>query len=597
MGSSLSLFGFEHTVHYSIHKEVITISSLETGYTSSVFCRGKFTSLIGRETPIVYSELEALGGIHGRYQNARGKFKDLPEENIHNSAVLGSAFYNGLNQYVLSWPSKGDPELNFLYTYQMKCKELMTLSTLVLNDLDRTDSFEYYIRVPTGISLYYHVKELPSFLHIDSTQTAAGTMYHFLACPPAPIVLADHLQDYEYNEFPARFIQLILVPEPYKSRPWNWLNDWFRNILKDHLPLDSQTEKAISSVCSTATEPDSIAKSIFDFVKSKISYVDVENGLGAFRPRDANTVLKNRQGDCKDMSNLLCEALRYKGLDAYLAISSTLAYEVDLVFPSLSSGNHMICVLKTASGWKFLDATDPVCIYGYPSLHTQARHIYILNNTGGEWLEVPKIDASQNLSTVTFNLKDSLNFLTGTFSNIYKGLSRHDLIQSFTSSQQEDDRIILKRSFERNSLNTTFTDLNMLSNKSYITIGGTMTVANKLPSSESMNSLLLNFLPYPHKYPHQCGQGKKIILYQTQDNRLECRIEFAKVIHLKRMEPVHFEKDGFLFDFSAEQYGDHAVVLKYRYYYNEVSVPYSDRKTYNELNELIDQIFATPLRF
>jgi hypothetical protein len=592
---NVTLFGSEDNLHYSLRKEVITVRSMEEGYTASVYCRGKFTSLPGRETAIVYSELEALGGIRARYQNSRGKYKDLPDEYIHNSAVIGGSFYAGLNQYVLSWPSKGEEELRFLYTYRINCKELMTLSALPINDIDKTDTFEYDIRVPKGLGFSYHFPQGLSNLYSDIVQTDSGTIYRFRVCPPEKINLLRNLQTYEYNAYAVRFFQLEFVPPAYEGKGWTWLNDWYNKVISGKIGLNTESNKIFDRVIGTATDPDSIAAHVFNFVKTRITYLDVENGLGAFCPREGNEVLANRQGDCKDMASLICEVLQKHGIEAYRAISSTISHDVDFDFPSLSSGNHMICVARIRDQWVFLDGTDAVCPYGLPSMQIQGRKLFVLNSKGGERLTVPFVDASRNKMLCEMKLNQQGDQLTGAFNYSYLGLSRHDEHETrFAVSASEYNNISML-ALENNSHHTSFADFSRAETDSVLSLTGNMQVNQIFSSFNNKNSLILNFLPFPHKYPRIENKGTKIITYQALDNRFVCKVELQKSMRLQPFESVEFNRDGFRFSFKVDQTGPHTLNIYYSYFYNDVIIPETKMKTYYELNTLIEQTLRKTL--
>jgi len=581
----------ENNVHYSLHREVITVNSLETGYTSSAYCRGKFTSLVGRETAIPYTELEALGGIRARYRNERGKFKDLPEENIHNSAMMGTSFFSGMNKYVLSWPSKGDEELGFLYSYKLNCKELMTLSILPTNGVERTDTFDYDIRVPPGLLLYYNIPEGMKNLKVDSTQSESGWTYHFVSIPDAPLALASHLEDYESYDFPPRAVRLIFVPIAYQARAWQWFNDWYRNALKDNPVLNAESKSKFNALLKGAIDPDTITSRIFDYVKKRITYLDVENGMGAFIPRNANLVLLNCQGDCKDMANLLYQGLKENGIEVYHALSSTLSHDLKIDFPSLASANHLICVAHIKGKWIYLDATESVCRYGYPSMQIQGRNIFIINETGGLIHFVPEVEASANKSIFTASFSTIGNDLAGDFNYCFHGLGRIDAQQLKFSASAADFISITTGVLEKNTRGTQFSKLSSTDNDSTTQLSGKMKVVNKVTYFDGKNSIPLDFLPYPHKFPRHRDKGTKIITYFQEDNSFTCTFGFDKTIKLHALKPVEFKKDGFVFSFSAKQTNDQTILVRYEYIHPDVLIGPEKADTFFELNELMEQTF------
>ncbi|HXC05651.1 MAG TPA: hypothetical protein VNZ86_12905, partial [Bacteroidia bacterium] len=157
--------------HNRVHREVITVNSQETGFTSAVYCKGEFDTHIGRETIITINEMEALGGLKAKYRSHSGKYQDLnPASVIHTEGSDISPFYHGNTSYILPWSNKGDI-LEFQYTYKLNCKELMALSSLRINDEIKTDTFDYTIRVPKGMLLYYCLPKGAAFIQTDSSSS------------------------------------------------------------------------------------------------------------------------------------------------------------------------------------------------------------------------------------------------------------------------------------------------------------------------------------------------------------------------------------------------------------------------------------------
>jgi hypothetical protein len=104
------------------------------------------------------------------------------------------------------------------------------------------------------------------------------------------------------------------------------------------------------------------AKAIYHWVARNIRYVAIYLADGGIVPHDANSVLKNRYGDCKDHNALLITLLAAKGIDATSAlINSGNAYVLPK-YPVLGPFNHVITYIPA---WNlYLDSTDEMASYG-----------------------------------------------------------------------------------------------------------------------------------------------------------------------------------------------------------------------------------------
>ncbi|MFI5150234.1 MAG: transglutaminase family protein [Bacteroidia bacterium] len=571
--------------HNSIHKETITINSLETGFTSAVYCRGQFNNHFGRETIITINEMEALGGLRARYRNGARKFHDLDNASIqHTSNTDESPFYHGNTHYILAWPNKGGELLEFLYTYRINCKELMALSSLRINDDIRTDTFDYTVRVPKGLLLYYCLPKGANFIQTDSISSNAGMTYHFRSCPDHALNLPKSLPDYVYPVPQPQNIRLIVISEGYRGKSWEYLNDWYRRFEESRPPLSDLNKKLALQIKGSTTDQDSIAARMFQYVQKEIYYFD----LGGYLPRDINQVLKTKMGDCKDMSFLLCQLLRSCSVEAYPALSSTLTNETDMDFPCLASADHMICVVKIKKEWKFLDATDPVCPYGSVSRQLQERLTFIIENKGGNLVYINKLTPGSNANPVHLYLKPSGNDLTGNLFAVLRGVCRHDADLTRLLFPGKADSLLLEQ-YGNGVHGTELNNLRLKDSSSILKIYADMLVKYKFNRSKGRDSIKLNFLPYPHKFPRKMEADTRLVTFQTGESGLECILDLDEQVRLAPFKPVHYEAQGFQFDFEITQLTSNKIRIYYSYNYNEPQILPEQMQTYNELNALMEK--------
>ncbi len=96
------------------------------------------------------------------------------------------------------------------------------------------------------------------------------------------------------------------------------------------------------------------AVAIYDWVTRHIRYVAVYLGVGGIVPHDADTVIANRYGDCKDHATLLEALMAAKGIDAVGAL-------IDAGGPNRPprvAANHFNHIITYLPEWKlFVDST------------------------------------------------------------------------------------------------------------------------------------------------------------------------------------------------------------------------------------------------
>lgn len=124
------------------------------------------------------------------------------------------------------------------------------------------------------------------------------------------------------------------------------------------------------------------------------------------------------------MAFLLYNALNYFGIEAYLAISATMTHRFEMDFPSVSSGNHMICVTKDKNdNYLFLDATEATGYYKNPSRFTQGTNVFVINDgEEGNVLQVPVVRSDENKIAIVYDIYELDNSLEGFYSFTFNKL-------------------------------------------------------------------------------------------------------------------------------------------------------------------------------
>jgi len=104
------------------------------------------------------------------------------------------------------------------------------------------------------------------------------------------------------------------------------------------------------------------ARALYNWVSRNIRYVGIYLGDGGIIPHDANSIIKNRYGDCKDHNALLIALLAAKGIKASSAlINSGNAYALPK-YPVLGPFNHVITYIPA---WNlYLDSTAEMASFG-----------------------------------------------------------------------------------------------------------------------------------------------------------------------------------------------------------------------------------------
>ena len=581
-------------IHYSCRKEHIRIIDNQKGYSSAVEWKGQFTSTKKHLEYIPYSELETISNIDPQYYTAKGKLKHIKEEKTQNSSLITSSFYDGYRAHLIDFTNTGN---DFVINFDRYCKELMNLSTLELNSRIPTDTFYYSIEVPAAYRLLFNFQDTRERIRFDSILYPEKTVYTIVSTPVSKLkAVTINNPRYETVAYTGHYIRMIALPKADATDPWRYYNKWYDTLVKKQAGLSNETLNAFdSSYMKNSTGEKSEA--IFDYVKSRISYIDIENGLGAYQPRDPNEIITKKQGDCKDMAYLLAELLKHYGYDAHLAISSTLTHDFDLDFPCMASANHLICVLKEGNDWICLDATESQCKYGNPSLHIQNRNIFIISPENGELKKVPVVPASQNLIKSTLILSKSGNTLSGKVCTEYSGLSEVELKTAYSTLNKIDYESYLAHNFKTQFQSVLFDSLATSFSQKGTAVSGAILSDKNIIKSGTKTFITLKFLPFPHAYPLQLDTATSFTSYQTNENTFECTLLLNEQARLKEYTPVSYSGNGFSFNMMVKQPEPDKILISYTYKCDKISFTKLEAETFNELNKLISKTFNAAISY
>lgn len=234
----------------------------------------------------------------------------------------------------------------------------------------------------------------------------------------------------------------------------NELYNWNAGFLKDINTTPSELLKKVSdSICKGKNTDWEKAQAIYWWVQNHIKYVAFEEGLEGFVPRQAADVCSKRYGDCKDMASLLTALLNTSGLKAYFTWIGTrsIPYTYSEV-PLPITDNHMISAVKINGNWIFLDATDPNCIFGYPTSGIQNKQALIgVSPEKFELVTVPVVAASKNTIIDSTFLTIDKKLLKGYASVDYLGYYGSNVYSSLMFNKGDDERVYARRRMAKGS--------------------------------------------------------------------------------------------------------------------------------------------------
>ncbi|MDR7098708.1 transglutaminase-like putative cysteine protease [Lysobacter niabensis] len=189
-----------------------------------------------------------------------------------------------------------------------------------------------------------------------------------------------------------------------------------------------------------------IARALYDWVATNITYAGNCIGLGAVVPRDTDFVLDNRMGDCKDHATLLQALLSAKGIASQQAlINAGGSYALPKV-PVVSMVNHVITYIPSMD--LYLDSTSSDTPFGMLPVSSAGKPVLLVQQyrDGARTPPVPVGSNRQRMkSTLKIEANGSISGQTEVaVEGLYAALSR----AGFRNVSEEQRKDMVKNYFQ-----------------------------------------------------------------------------------------------------------------------------------------------------
>ena len=221
---------------------------------------------------------------------------------------------------------------------------------------------------------------------------------------------------------------------PLGVKTWDDVSLWYHGLAEPRIKAGETIRVLTKQLTKGINSEKAKLKRIYEWVRDQVRYIAVSIGIGGFQPHPAEEILKNRYGDCKDMSTLLCSLAREAGLEAYEVIISTRYNgKADTSLPSPYHFNHVIayCPSVGESGiW--MDATEKGCPFGKLPWYDQDVPVLVVGKKGEANIQItPQTPPDSNYTLLEWEVD-----LDTTGAAIVHGKTK--LWGAFASEMRED---------------------------------------------------------------------------------------------------------------------------------------------------------------
>jgi transglutaminase-like putative cysteine protease len=275
----------------------------------------------------------------------------------------GAAMFSDQKHKIIIFPKVTPGSKTYYKTKLTTYKPLLPgyfYTRLIFSPSVEVQSYEYNLNYPEDLTLYTDIKGVKQTKdEVVNGMRQVSYSYQNLKMKKKELYQVSN-NDYAPHIFISSFPSQEAFAKAYEDR----IKDKFTvtpEIQKQADEITKGLEKKVQNDPKLDLKKEQ-AKAIYHWVARNIRYVAIYLADGGIVPHDANSILKNRYGDCKDHNALLIALLAAKGIDATSAlINSGNAYTLPK-YPVLGPFNHVITYIPA---WNlYLDSTDEMAPYG-----------------------------------------------------------------------------------------------------------------------------------------------------------------------------------------------------------------------------------------
>ena len=155
---------------------------------------------------------------------------------------------------------------------------------------------------------------------------------------------------------PAEFLKVQVELSEFAD--WKEVGAWATQLFARAMQTSPAVEAQVAALKAQAKNPDALLRATLDFVQRDVRYFGTETGIASHQPATADTVLRQRFGDCKDKVALLAELLTRLGFDATpVIVSAHYQGASSQRLPGPLAFDHAIVRVMVDGKPVFLDAT------------------------------------------------------------------------------------------------------------------------------------------------------------------------------------------------------------------------------------------------
>ncbi len=256
----------------------------------------------------------------------------------------------------------------------------------------------YTIEIPLDLDLRYK----PNFdCAIEETSTDKNKIYTFTA---------KGVKALKREQYAPTFIErcpmVKIAPNDFRydgvegnMSTWENYGQWVNKLLEGRDKLPPAMEAKVKELVAGKTDKKEVVKTLYEYMQANSRYVNIALGIGGFQPMPAESVFKNRFGDCKGLSNVMKAMLNAVDIPSnYCEIYLGKSKSLDKEFFDMTQTNHAVLLVPLANDSIWLECTSQTIPFGYIHDDIEGHDALVMTDKGGVVCQVPSYTTADNLT-------------------------------------------------------------------------------------------------------------------------------------------------------------------------------------------------------
>ncbi|HWZ46483.1 MAG TPA: DUF3857 domain-containing transglutaminase family protein [Candidatus Saccharimonadales bacterium] len=222
---------------------------------------------------------------------------------------------------------------------------------------------------------------------------------------------------------------------------WSEFGAWYDRLAKGMRDSTPPIKQKVDALAPQNIPMMDRIKALANFAQHDVRYVEVQIGVGGWRPHSAGDTFTNRYGDCKDKATVLSSMLAQIGVKSYYVLVNTERGTFKEKSPPQARFDHMIIAIALPDAsyshplaamyehaklghLLIFDPTNEWVPFGQMPSYEQDNYGLLVGDQGGEYIHLPVSSPESNGIRRTAKLKLTPDgTLQGDVEEVYKGFN------------------------------------------------------------------------------------------------------------------------------------------------------------------------------